>query len=132
MGGDAATPLDGLFTIDCPDTLAGDCKWQVVVESFTTTQVAGPGYIVYVDSISQAASFSTSTKCSTTALLMGSTSDYRRAVEWSSVGAPLNDYAFLNSKIMRIRITTLDGGTPMTLGDPIVWALSLVIIPVPK
>ena len=134
MGATAAPWIDGIYKIDCPDTPAADVKWQVVVESFTTTQ-ATEGYIVYADSISQAASFSTSTQCATTAILMGSDPDYRRAVEWNSVGMPLNNYAFLNSTILRVRLAGLDGvSAPTALDpeDPVVWTLSLVVIPVPN
>ena len=129
--GDDPDYRDGRYFIDVPMPLSGDHQWQIVVESFHTNFATfTTGLILHCDGITQSDSYSTWTMGPTDAIVMcqGDVS-VNQTVMVDSVGIPLNDLAWMRSKIMRFWLTTIDG-SPLTYalaGNR--WALSLIVMP---
>lgn len=121
---------DGYYTMDVPDFLHNDSKWQVGVESFSTTTPVTTGLIMHCDSFTQPNCYSTTSQTNTDVILVTNGS-YKASIHFNSIGIQLSDFSWMRGKMMRFFFTTLDGQpiTTAATSPPFLWSLCLLVYP---
>lgn len=132
VGGTASDWRDGYYTIDVPDFLHNDTRWQVGVESFNTSVPVTGGLIMHCDSFTQPNCYSTTSQTNTDAILI-SNGSYKASIHFNSIGIQLSDFSWMRGRMMRFFFTTLDG-QPVAANaqaSPFNWSLCLLVYPIP-
>lgn len=125
---------DGYYTIDVPDFLHNDTRWQVAVDSFVTSTTVTSGLIMHCDSFTQPNCYSTTSQTNTDAILI-SNGSMRNSLQNNSLGIQISDFSFMRGKMMRFFFTTLDNvaiPAATTFGTNFQWSLCLMVYPIPN
>ena len=133
VGGGVVTDWrDGYFTLDIPNFLHNDMRWQVAVDSFVTDVPVTTGMIMHCDSFNQPNSFTTSIQ-SCADVMFTSNGGFRNSVRSNTVGILISDFTFVRGKIMRFFLTTLNPGALPALSPNTMsfWSMTLIVYPAP-
>lgn len=122
---------EGSFIVHMPETFDNTKQWQIAVESFHVKGFVIAPFLITCPQIRQDNSYNTMSKNHDIHLLSHYGGSYQRDITFDSIGIPIKDPNFLQSKYISIRISDLNG-EPIawdSFGTDPNWLLTLVIWP---